>query len=48
MHKFFTLMFGVFSLYGMLFASDVTTLDEAKALSAKENKPILLDFWTDN
>jgi hypothetical protein len=30
-----------------LFGADELTLDEAKALSAKTNKPLLLDFFTE-
>jgi len=30
-----------------LLAGDAFTLEEAKALSAKTNKPLLLDFYTD-
>jgi hypothetical protein len=36
------------TLFGSgLMAGDVLSLDEAKAISAKTNKPILLDFFTE-
>ncbi len=47
MHKFFNLfivlVFGVMSVY----AGTATTLEEAKAMSAKTGKPILMDFMTE-
>jgi len=38
----------VFSMVASgLLAGNVFTIDEAKALSAETNKPILLDFFTE-
>jgi hypothetical protein len=43
---FFTFL--LLAFYGSgLIAGDALTLDEAKAMASKTNKPILLDFYTD-
>jgi hypothetical protein len=39
------LLLGLFS--SGVIAGDALTLEEAKALSAETNKPLLLDFYTD-
>ena len=44
--KFLSVVFIVLLISG-LSASDALTLDEAKALSAETNKPLLLDFFTE-
>jgi len=47
MQKLF-IFFGLFSLgIVSLQAGTATTLDEAKAMSAKTGKPILMDFMTE-
>jgi len=38
------LMFTVSSL----FATEASSFEEAKEMAAKLNKPILIDFWSDN
>jgi hypothetical protein len=39
------LLLALFS--SVVIAGDALTLEEAKALSAETNKPLLLDFYTD-
>jgi hypothetical protein len=43
---FFVLLLLVFFGSGSI-AGDLITLDEAKAISAETNKPILIDFFTE-
>jgi hypothetical protein len=47
MFRFFYLTIGLLFAFTAAHASEVTTLEEAKALSAKMDKPILIDFMTD-
>jgi len=47
MRKVFSTFFLIFGI-SHLFAADVATLADARALASQSNKPILIDFWSDN
>jgi len=47
MGKIFYIVLALSLVGSGLFAGNVVTLDEAKAISAETNKPILLDFFTE-
>ena len=47
MIRLFYLTIVLLFAFTAIHASEVTTLAEAKVLSAKTNKPILLDFMTE-
>jgi hypothetical protein len=42
--SFIFLLFAISSL----FAAEVSSFDKAKEMAAKLNKPVLIDFWSDN
>lgn len=47
MRKIFCVILALSLVGSALFAGNPTSLDEAKSISAKTNKPILIDFFTE-
>jgi len=47
MKKMLFMFLAIFLAGSSLLAGDLITLDQAKAISAETNKPILIDFFTE-